>query len=450
MRQDFNSSQSSVTYNKIYSKDDNETFCNLINEENDSETETRKPYINEKRDYVTYKKIEEKKENVSLEIFTPFENDYDNISETKELNSFIIKKERKYWIDVLRVFSNFMVIVVHSSSYAIKDEIPFLSKQWKSLMFWDSFGRVSVPIFIMISGILFLDRQKDLSISKLYKKYIYRIVKDILFWNLFYASVGKYLIDGVSFSRENFLTEFLYDIICGKFHMWYLYMCTGLYIITPLMRLIVRNTEALIYFLITAIGFCQIIPFIFTLFNVYYPNNIINYFDEAYALTLTVKSAAIPSLDLDEIENNKCKDSFKLMEKCILLDEKDLGLRTCEIFDSNECQQLYKNIDEELKLCQNAEVQFSSEYVKNFIQKFTKVCVKDENGEYCPLASIVTADSLEGFVLDNKKSENEILADVYSLNCASDKCREATVDFIEYNREILKEKTKNLHIMTTN
>ena len=162
------------------------------------------------------------------------------------------------------------------------------------------------------------------------------------------------------------------------------------------------------------------------------------------ALAIAAKSAVIPTLDISEIENRKCQDSFELMEKCILLDEKNLGVSICEIFNSSACQKLYENIDKELELCQNSEVNFSSEYVKDFIKKYTNVCVKDEDGEYCPLASIVTAENFDGFVLDSNKSETEILADVYSLNCASEKCRLATINFIQENREALKEKNSNL------
>jgi len=305
MKQNSDTSQTSIIYDTINLKDNNETLCNLLSEDYDSEAE--KLYINDNnKDFKSYECDKEKDKETYSEEYIPLNKD---ISENKELNSYVVKKERKHWVDALRVFSNFLVIVVHSSSYGIS-EIPIFSKQWMSLMFWDSFGRVSVPLFIIISGILFLDIQKDISISKLYKKYIFRIVKDILFWNLFYATIGKYFIEGVGFSWENFLKEFFFEMICGKFHIWYLYMCTGLYIVTPIMRIIVKSTETLIYFLVVAFGFCQVIPFIFTIFKAYYPNYIIEYMDEAYGQVMLLMVAGYViyyplgySLNLFEIKN---------------------------------------------------------------------------------------------------------------------------------------------------
>ncbi|ORX45413.1 hypothetical protein BCR36DRAFT_216594, partial [Piromyces finnis] len=161
-------------------------------------------------------------------------------------------------------------------------------------------------------------------------------------------------------------------------------------------------------------------------------------------LGITAKSAVIPTLKDEKIRNAQCQDSFKLIEKCILLDEKKVGPRTCEIFESAQCQQLYENIDDELALCQYSDVNITAGFVRDFVYKFSAVCTKDDNGEYCPLVSIVTADDLSGFVLDSNKSDAEILVDIYSLNCVSVVCREAAIDFIKMNRESLKKKNSQL------
>ncbi|KAG4095564.1 hypothetical protein H8356DRAFT_476953 [Neocallimastix lanati (nom. inval.)] len=190
-----------------------------------------------------------------------------------------IKKGRKYWVDALRILASYMVVLVHCSSYAIY-EVEIFTGPWYGLMFWDAMSRSCVPLFIMISGILFLDPNKEIPTSKLYKKYIYRIFKNLVFWNIFYGTVVKYLINPFNYEYTwgfHNITEFIGDLLYGKFHLWYLYMCIGLYAVTPLMRSFSNDEEILKYFLALGLILVQIIPFISTVFKDFLP---ILYFKE--------------------------------------------------------------------------------------------------------------------------------------------------------------------------
>lgn len=158
-----------------------------------------------------------------------------------------------------------------------------------------------------------------------------------------------------------------------------------------------------------------------------------------------VKGAAI-SLNSNEIKNAQCKDSFELLKKCILLiDENNEGLHPCEIYDSVECQQLYENFEDELDYCQFENDLISKIYIKDFVNSYSNVCIKDEQGKYCPLASIYADNSLDEETI-NEKADFDILVDIYQKNCNSELCREATINFIEVNRNNLiaeNEKTEN-------
>lgn len=48
-------------------------------------------------------------------------------------------------------------------------------------------SRFCVPVFIMISGAIFLNPDFDLSWEKLFKKYLRRIVVSYLIWQLIYC-----------------------------------------------------------------------------------------------------------------------------------------------------------------------------------------------------------------------------------------------------------------------
>jgi len=185
------------------------------------------------------------------------------------------KKEHKYWVDILRIISSYMVILVHSTSHRVEG-VPILTSQWDALVFWDSISRSCVPLFIMISGIFFLDPNKEIPLSKLYKKYILRIVKILVFWNIFYGTVDEYLVN--SFNDEHDMSFkgiariLIFYFFFGNFHLWYLYMCIGLYMVTPLLRLITKDKTMTKYFLVLGISLSQVIPFISIIFYYFVPS----------------------------------------------------------------------------------------------------------------------------------------------------------------------------------
>jgi len=184
------------------------------------------------------------------------------------------KKERQYWIDALRILASYMVVLVHSSSYAIF-EVPIFTFNWFGLMFWDAVNRTCVPLFIMISGILFLNPEKEITVSKIFKKYIYRIVKTLIFWNAFYGTVVKYQVNAFKVEYKftvDIIPDFFSDVIYGKFHMWYLYMCIGLYMITPLLRPITKDKSATKYFIILSMLIVQFLPYIISFINYIRPS----------------------------------------------------------------------------------------------------------------------------------------------------------------------------------
>jgi len=182
--------------------------------------------------------------------------------------------KRQYWIDALRIVSSYMVVLVHCSSYAIF-EVPIFTSPWYGLMFWDAMSRACVPLFVMISGILFLDPKKEISLKKLYKKYIFRIFKNIVFWNIFYATIVKYLINPFNLSYSwgfHNITEFITDVLYGKFHIWYLYMCIGLYAMTPLIKAFTSNEVTMKYFIALGLTIVQIVPYVSNIFRDFIPN----------------------------------------------------------------------------------------------------------------------------------------------------------------------------------
>jgi len=204
-------------------------------------------------------------EDDKLEILIKDTDDDNNEINNLESENKPNKKEHKYWVDMLRIISSYMVILVHSTSHRV-EAVQILTSQWDGLVFWDSLCRSCVPLFIMISGIFFLDPEKEIPLSKLYKKYIFRLVKILIFWNIIYCLIDEFLINSFNvehdWSFKGIMKNFLFYLIYGNFHLWYIYMCIGLYMVTPLLRQITKDKTATLYFLAFGVGLAQAIPFV--------------------------------------------------------------------------------------------------------------------------------------------------------------------------------------------
>lgn len=157
---------------------------------------------------------------------------------------------RVIYFDVLRIVANFFVVAVHLSAMHWAD-VDVDSRAWFAFNLYCTTGKWSVPIFVMISGALFLGR--EVSISAILKKNVARIATVFLFWSGCYALV--YLV-----FRHAPLSVVLSEFIVGHYHLWFLYMIVGLYLLIPLLRPIVKSEALTRYFLLLAFIFTFLLP----------------------------------------------------------------------------------------------------------------------------------------------------------------------------------------------
>ena len=97
----------------------------------------------------------------------------------------------------------------------------------------------------MISGALFLNPKRDVTINNIWGKNIKKLAIVYLVWSFLYA---LYFFDG---RPLNLVTWF----IQGPYHMWFIPMIICLYIITPLLRRITTDQKTTKYFLIVSFVF---------------------------------------------------------------------------------------------------------------------------------------------------------------------------------------------------
>ncbi len=163
------------------------------------------------------------------------------------------EKQHLVWLDVIRTVAMIMVIAVHcidpfyiSPTLGVQPEY----RHWAAV--YGSLLRPSVPLFVMMTGLLLLPVREP-SLGTFYRKRIYRVLFPFLIWSVLYnmfpwftgiLGLPKEIIGDffcyVQGKESQSLTDALKDVAMIPFnfsfkenHMWYIYLLIGLYLYMP-------------------------------------------------------------------------------------------------------------------------------------------------------------------------------------------------------------------------
>lgn len=156
---------------------------------------------------------------------------------------------RQPYLDVLRALACVAVVLLHSAGGVLSAQVG--TADWHICNMIDGSVRWAVPVFVMISGSLFLASEKPF--SAIVRTNVVRLVVAFAFWSLVYA------LYGMCIGNLN-AVGFLYDLVFGHFHMWYVPMLIGLYLLTPLLRPIARDDVLSRLFLAMALVVTFLVP----------------------------------------------------------------------------------------------------------------------------------------------------------------------------------------------
>ncbi|MFR2604271.1 MAG: acyltransferase [Waltera sp.] len=148
---------------------------------------------------------------------------------------------RKQFLDVLRVLATCAVVLMHVLTGATDVTDASIMPEYRSLLL-SVMDLVTwcVPIFLLISGYLFLNPERTLTYPVMIKKYCRRIASAILLFGVPYAA--SELVVAERTFRIRMIPEALKMTLMGHTwsHMWYLYLILFLYLITPLLKKVLR------------------------------------------------------------------------------------------------------------------------------------------------------------------------------------------------------------------
>ncbi len=149
---------------------------------------------------------------------------------------------RLAYADLLRVLATIAVVILHVSGAWLYQATPGTSA-FTVLCTYDSLTRWCVPMFVMLSGAFLLDPQKSVTLRTIFLRYILRVLIALLVWGTLYA-LYDYGHESWHFSWAGIkraLTHVLWTDT--HYHLWFLYVIIGLYLITPLLRAFVRGAS---------------------------------------------------------------------------------------------------------------------------------------------------------------------------------------------------------------
>ncbi|MBC5734758.1 MULTISPECIES: acyltransferase family protein [Lawsonibacter] len=147
---------------------------------------------------------------------------------------------RLAWADLLRCAALFAVVLLHVSGARLAD-VPVDSGAFQVLNVYDGLTHWCVPVFVMLSGAFLLDPKHSLPLPKLLFRHILRIFTALAVWGAVYA-VANHLEQGGAWTWPG-VREALWQALRGHthYHLWFLYMILGLYLVTPVLRAFVRG-----------------------------------------------------------------------------------------------------------------------------------------------------------------------------------------------------------------
>ena len=156
-------------------------------------------------------------------------------------------------VDLIRTIAILGVLLLHAANDLTIQQLNDLEIfRWVTVDIYQSIGRVGVPLFIMLSGALLLAPKKENeSMRDFFKKRWVRVGLPFVFW------AAIYFLWEIFVNHQAVTVDFFVDgILTGPyFHFWYIYMLLGLYLLTPVLRVVVAHARREVLKLFLAVWF---------------------------------------------------------------------------------------------------------------------------------------------------------------------------------------------------
>lgn len=143
-------------------------------------------------------------------------------------------KKRIFYFDEIRALAILFVILIHVSKWFAAAETP-QSLYWCFSSFLAALGNIGVPLFLMISGALLLNREFEF--KDFFKRRFSRIFIPFVFWILI-IMIFKFTV-----MRYDFSLEEIFIITFKDGFVWFVWMLVGIYLFYPVINSYIQDFE---------------------------------------------------------------------------------------------------------------------------------------------------------------------------------------------------------------
>lgn len=159
--------------------------------------------------------------------------------------------ERSFVPDnLIRTLAITLVILLHAANATLQaSSVP--EAYWWTAVVYKSVALPCVPLFVMLSGALLLKRSKlNEPIRVFLKKRINRLGLAVVFWGVIYL-IWSFFITQTPVTLVNVGEGILYSLFSGAYyHFWFVYLIIGIYLVTPILRVIIAGRRKVVRYLI--------------------------------------------------------------------------------------------------------------------------------------------------------------------------------------------------------
>ncbi|GEM_PF-415042 len=145
------------------------------------------------------------------------------------------------WPDVLKIAAVYAVIVIHTAApYLLLKNGGTLYSWWAGNIY-DSLSRWCIPVFVMLSGFFLIDKYRDEKLASFFTRRFSRVLIPLVVWSLAYFLWRTYA-NNEDLSLSSFIPMLLEEPV--YYHLWFMYLVLGLYVITPVIGIYAKGTRA--------------------------------------------------------------------------------------------------------------------------------------------------------------------------------------------------------------
>lgn len=151
-----------------------------------------------------------------------------------------VAPQRDGAVDLVKCLAICAVLLIHCSANHFAN-YDVGSNRWLATAFYGGVSRWAVPAFLLCSGALMNDPARDVSLGRLFSRYLLRLLAALAAWGVFYELFRAFTLRG-SAPLGTLLQNAAKNLFYGNtyYHLYYFYFVFALYLTLPLTRLAAR------------------------------------------------------------------------------------------------------------------------------------------------------------------------------------------------------------------